>query len=111
MVWFPCQPVNHAEIFVQVGISGVGYIWLNNDGGNEEEWRYSIASITAEKIMEYCNEAYDDHDASDHDLSIPQSGELAHDSESTGFDEGDGEDYRDTYSKFEKEVTNSEYYL
>ncbi|OAY76936.1 putative translation initiation factor eIF-2B subunit epsilon, partial [Ananas comosus] len=88
----------------EVGISGVGYIWSNSDGGNEEEWRYSIASITAEKIMEYCNEAYDDHDASDHDLSIPQSGELAHDSESTGFDEGDGEDYRDTYSKFEKEV-------
>ncbi|XP_038970929.1 translation initiation factor eIF-2B subunit epsilon [Phoenix dactylifera] len=86
----------------EVGISGVGYIWLTSEGGHEEEWRHSIAPIPAEKLMEFFLSAHADLEVSNQDVnSLPASGELQVDSESTGFD--DGEDYRDS-ADFEKEV-------
>ncbi|XP_072960472.1 uncharacterized protein [Typha angustifolia] len=86
------------------GISGVGYIWSTSEMGNEDEWRYSIAPVPEEKLMELSHGAYNNHDTSNQELSgMAPSGELVPDSEGTEFDDGDGEDYRDP-AKFEKEV-------
>lgn len=35
----------------QVGKTGAGYSW-SRDGGQEEDWRHSVAPIPAEKIRE-----------------------------------------------------------
>ncbi|KAG1361504.1 hypothetical protein COCNU_09G009670 [Cocos nucifera] len=86
----------------KVDISGVGYIWSTTEGGHEEEWRHSIAPIPAEKLMEFSLSAHTDLGLSNQDVnSLPASGELQLDSESTGFD--DGEDYKDS-ADFEKEI-------
>lgn len=88
----------------EVGISGVGYIWSGCDSGHEEEWRHSIAPILTEKLVELSFITHAVPIVSNHDTgSIPLSGELLPDSESTGFDDGDVEDYRDS-ADFEKEV-------
>ncbi|KAI0512302.1 hypothetical protein KFK09_012941 [Dendrobium nobile] len=82
-------------------VSGAGYIWSSCEGGNEDEWRHSIAPIPADKLSESLLNAFADVDAPDQDTScIPASGELLPDSASTV---GDGEDYRDS-ADFEKEV-------
>lgn len=36
----------------QVGASGAGFRWSTKDASHDEEWRYSVAPIPAEKIEE-----------------------------------------------------------
>lgn len=82
-------------------VSGAGYIWSSCEGGNEDEWRHSIAPIPVDKLSQSMPNSFADNEAPDQDMSsIPASGELQPDSASTF---GDGEDYRDT-ADFEKEV-------
>ncbi|CAA7391819.1 unnamed protein product [Spirodela intermedia] len=50
------------------GISGLGFVW-SSEGGNEEEWRQSVAPIPAEKLMKFSVNAYNDLDS-----SYPDSG-------------------------------------
>ncbi|PKA49916.1 Mannose-1-phosphate guanylyltransferase 1 [Apostasia shenzhenica] len=94
------EELEYADASTGVVESPSGYIW-SCEGGIEDEWRYSIAPIPVEKISEFFENAYADVDVLDQDLSIPASGELLHDSESTGL--GEGEDYKDS-ADFEKEV-------
>lgn len=89
---------------VQVGISGVGYIWSVSEAEHDEEWRFSIAPIPKEKLEKFSQSAHDDNDEVNQDeSSIPASGELIPDSDGTDFDGGVGEDYHDS-ADFENEV-------
>ncbi|RWW12537.1 hypothetical protein GW17_00023795 [Ensete ventricosum] len=89
-----------------VGIAGVGYIWCSYEGGNDEEWRHSVAPIPASKLAELSHEDYEDPDVSYQEVnSTPVSGELRPDSEITGDDDADGTDYGDS-ADFDKEVIN-----
>lgn len=88
----------------EVGISGAGYIWSECEGGHLEKWTHSIAPISAEKLLELSSIIRADPISSNQDTgSVPPSGEILPDSESTGFEDGDAEDYRDS-ADFEKEV-------
>ncbi|PIA29915.1 hypothetical protein AQUCO_05800177v1 [Aquilegia coerulea] len=87
----------------EVGVSGVGYIWSVCEGGHEEEWRHSIAPISAEKLIELKNAAQADLDLLTQDAGVlPTSGELKPDSEIANSEDADTEDFRD--DSFEKEV-------
>ncbi|CAL9111047.1 unnamed protein product [Musa textilis] len=88
----------------EVGISGVGYIWCSYEGGNDEEWRHSVAPIPASKLAELSHDDYEDPDVSYQEVnSTPVSGEMRPDSEITGDDDADGTDYGDS-ADFDKEV-------
>ncbi|XP_042446250.1 translation initiation factor eIF-2B subunit epsilon-like [Zingiber officinale] len=88
----------------EVGIAGVGYIWSTYEGEHEEEWRHSIAPIPEAKLTELSHAYHEEPDVSYQFVSnTPVSGELQLDSESTGFDDGDGGDYVDS-TDFDKEV-------
>ncbi|KAK4282850.1 hypothetical protein QN277_014177 [Acacia crassicarpa] len=82
----------------ELGVGGAGYVWSKCDGGNEEEWRHSVAPIPADKIAEAMEIL---EDGLDYDGSIlPPSGELKSDNDS---DIDDIENPRDD-SCFGKEV-------
>ncbi|KAG6468301.1 hypothetical protein ZIOFF_072927 [Zingiber officinale] len=88
----------------EVGIAGVGYIWSTYEGEHEEEWRHSIAPIPEAKLTELSHAYHEEPDVSYQFVNnTPVSGELQLDSESTGFDDGDGGDYVDS-TDFDKEV-------
>lgn len=77
-------------------MGGVGYVWSKCEAGHEEEWRHSVAPITADKILEAVKAMEDDLELN-HDSSIlPPSGELIPNS-----NDSDDDDSRDD---FEKEV-------
>lgn len=38
--------------FVQVGVTGAGHKWSIKEGGEEEEWRHSVAPIPLGRIQE-----------------------------------------------------------
>lgn len=83
-------------------ISGQGYIWSTCEGGIDDEWRYSVAPIPEEKLLEFTLNVSACPDIANEDPStIPTSGELHPDSESIDPDDIDGE-YGD--ADFEKEV-------
>jgi translation initiation factor eIF-2B subunit epsilon len=54
---------------VQGGESGAGYRWAVRDGGQEEEWRHSVAPIPPEKIQEIVA-ANREHDVEEVDYDI-----------------------------------------
>ncbi|KAG6472618.1 hypothetical protein ZIOFF_070092 [Zingiber officinale] len=88
----------------EVGISGVGYIWSTNEGEHEEEWRHSIAPIPEAKLIELSHAYLEEPDVAYLDVNdFLVSGEVKPDSESIGFDDGDGGDYGDS-ADFDKEV-------
>ncbi|KAL3616417.1 hypothetical protein CASFOL_039807 [Castilleja foliolosa] len=83
-----------------VGIGGVGYIWSISEGGHEEEWRHSVAPITAEHLAEILENSIDELEISNEDGNIlPPSGEL----EAGSVNDSD-DDVRDDSVHFEKEV-------
>ncbi|KAG8383770.1 hypothetical protein BUALT_Bualt04G0048300 [Buddleja alternifolia] len=84
----------------EVGNGGTGFIWSVSEGGHEEEWRHSVAPITADRLAEIINNAIDELEISNEDGNIlPPSGELGPDS----IDDSD-DDVRDDTVHFEKEV-------
>ncbi|XP_078152649.1 trimeric LpxA-like enzyme [Carex rostrata] len=87
------------------GLSGVGYIWTSCETGNEEEWRYSVAPIPAEKLNEFYAKMLDEDETSsdEEQTGIANSGELFSETRSTNFDDSDGE-YKGDVAKFDKEV-------
>ncbi|XP_074589668.1 translation initiation factor eIF2B subunit epsilon-like [Curcuma longa] len=88
----------------EVDISGVGYIWSTYEGEHEEEWRHSIAPIPEAKLAELSHAYHEEPDLPYLDMNdFLVSGELKPDSESTGFDDGDGGEYGDS-ADFDKEV-------
>ncbi|EEF49732.1 eukaryotic translation initiation factor 2b, epsilon subunit, putative [Ricinus communis] len=85
----------------QLGPGGVGYVWSISEGGQEDEWRHSVAPIPAEKLAEAMKAIEDDWELLNLDgNALPPSGELKADSNSNDS-EGD-DDSRD--DSFEKEV-------
>ncbi len=54
---------------LQVGETGAGYRWAVRDGGQEEEWRHSVAPIPPEKIQEIVA-ANREHDVEEVDYDI-----------------------------------------
>ncbi|KAI5076070.1 hypothetical protein GOP47_0008135 [Adiantum capillus-veneris] len=55
----------------EVGASGAGFRWLMKDASQEDEWRYSVAPIPAEKIIEMrLKEEQDDLDDADQDAGV-----------------------------------------
>ncbi|KAI9084829.1 hypothetical protein K1719_033235 [Acacia pycnantha] len=84
-----------------LGVGGAGYVWSKCDGGNEEEWRHSVAPIPADKIAEAMEILEDDLDLAYDGSILPPSGELKSDYNESDID--DPERYRDD-SCFEKEV-------
>lgn len=81
----------------EVGVSGVGYIWSVCEGGHEEDWRYSIAPIPVDKILELrnCTEADNDLLIENGSL-LPTPGDIPTDTTS--------EMSEDEIRDFEKEV-------
>eukprot|EP00257_Ricinus_communis_P013056 XP_015570413.1 translation initiation factor eIF-2B subunit epsilon [Ricinus communis] len=85
----------------ELGPGGVGYVWSISEGGQEDEWRHSVAPIPAEKLAEAMKAIEDDWELLNLDgNALPPSGELKADSNSNDS-EGD-DDSRD--DSFEKEV-------
>lgn len=85
----------------QVGNNGVGFIWSVSEGGHEEEWRYSVAPIPADKLVEV--PLAPNGDLEDGNL-LPLSGELEPDRIISDSDFDDTEDVTDDSVYFEKEV-------
>ncbi|KAL0332706.1 UNVERIFIED_CONTAM: putative translation initiation factor eIF-2B subunit epsilon [Sesamum calycinum] len=84
----------------EVGNGGAGFIWSVSEGGHEEEWRHSVAPISAERLVEIIKNATDELEISNEDGNIlPPSGELEQ-----GFVNDSDEDVRDDFAHFEKEV-------
>ncbi|KAL3649373.1 hypothetical protein CASFOL_005776 [Castilleja foliolosa] len=93
-------PDSQIQAASEVGNGGVGYIWSITEGGYEEEWRHSVAPITAEQLTKILENAIDELEISNEDGNIlPTSGELEPDS----VNDSD-EDVRDDSAHFEKEV-------
>ncbi|PKI44627.1 hypothetical protein CRG98_034982, partial [Punica granatum] len=87
----------------ELGCGGVGYIWSICEGASEEEWRHSIAPISAEKLAELTQTTDDDLEFSNQDGNAPaSSGELRSDALSDSED--DDEDTKNDSAYFEKEV-------
>ncbi|KAF4371921.1 hypothetical protein F8388_000088 [Cannabis sativa] len=86
----------------QLGAGGVGYIWSLSDGGHDEEWRHSVAPITAEKLAELTDAMDDDLELAPDGSILPPSGDLKLDSNDSEDD--DNNVFRDDSIDFEKEV-------
>ncbi|KAL0343136.1 UNVERIFIED_CONTAM: hypothetical protein Sangu_1201000 [Sesamum angustifolium] len=85
---------------MMVGNGGAGFIWSVSEGGHEEEWRHSVAPISAERLVEIIKNATDELEISNEDGNIlPPSGELE-----LGSVNDSDEDVRDDFAHFEKEV-------
>lgn len=81
----------------EVGSGGVGYIWLVCEGGQEEEWKHSVAPIPADKLAEVMHATDDEIELPAQDGNVlPLSGELKSESMSNDSEDDDNE--------FEKEV-------
>nr|DAD27618.1 TPA_asm: hypothetical protein HUJ06_029086 [Nelumbo nucifera] len=89
----------------EVGVSGAGYIWSVCEGGQEDEWKHSVAPIPADKLTELMQYSNDDVDLSTQDGSVlPPSGELRPDSDIANSEVDDNEDFKDDSVYFEREV-------
>lgn len=87
----------------QLGTGGVGYIWSICEGGQEEEWRHSVAPIPEDKLAELSEAMDDDQELVTQDCTaLSTSGELISDSNASEGD--DNEDSKDDSVYFEKEV-------
>uniref|UniRef100_A0A1D1Y333 Translation initiation factor eIF2B subunit epsilon n=1 Tax=Anthurium amnicola TaxID=1678845 RepID=A0A1D1Y333_9ARAE len=84
-----------ASITSEDGISGHGIIWSATEGGNEEEWRHSVAPIPAEKLMDFSVNLHSDPDLSSQDAGTLASREMAPELESTDSSDGDNENHKD----------------
>lgn len=92
-------------IIYQVGPGGIGYIWPACEGGQEEEWRQSVAPIPADKVAEIIKAMGDDLETLTQDNNVlPPSGELKFDSNSNYSEDYDNYDFKDDSVDFEKEV-------
>lgn len=90
-------------IIYQLGTGGIGYVWSICEGSYEEEWRHSIAPISADTLAEAMQTTEEDLELITQDSSVlPASGELKPDS--IDSDDDDNEDSRDDSFDFEKEV-------
>ncbi|XP_060218049.1 uncharacterized protein LOC132645215 [Lycium barbarum] len=88
----------------EVGDGGVGFIWLVSEGGQEEEWKHSVAPIPVDKLVAIMQITNDEADIPNEDGSfLPPSGELGPDSITNDSNE-DAEDIRDDSVIFEREV-------
>lgn len=88
----------------EVGDGGVGFIWLVGEGGQEEEWRHSVAPIPVDKLVSMMQITNDEADLPNEDGALlPPSGELGPDSITNDSIE-DAEDIRDDSVIFEREV-------
>lgn len=62
----------------QVGETGAGYKWSIRDGGQEEEWRHSVAPIPPEKIQEImAAEEEGEIEEADNDVGVGATDNLA----------------------------------
>lgn len=87
----------------KLGTGGVGYIWSICEGGQEEEWRHSVAPIPEEKLTELTEAMDDDQELVTQDsTALSTAGELISDSNASEGD--DNEDSKDDSVYFEKEV-------
>ncbi|KAH9649152.1 eIF-2B GDP-GTP exchange factor subunit epsilon [Citrus sinensis] len=87
----------------KLGTGGVGYIWSICEGGQEEEWRHSVAPIPEDKLAELSEAMDDDQELVTQDCTaLSTSGELISDSNASEGD--DNEDSKDDSVYFEKEV-------
>ncbi|CAM6040484.1 unnamed protein product [Sphagnum compactum] len=85
---------------IEVGETGAGYRWAVRDGGQEEEWRHSVAPIPPEKIQEIVA-ANREHDVEEVDHDIRALG--GRDS----LEEEEDEDEEEEEDDFEKEVAET----
>lgn len=66
------------EKWFQVGETGAGYKWSIRDGGQEEEWRHSVAPIPPEKIQEImAAEEEGEIEEADNDVGVGATDNLA----------------------------------
>ncbi|KAG9445788.1 hypothetical protein H6P81_011916 [Aristolochia fimbriata] len=88
----------------EVGASGLGYIWSISDMGHGEEWKHSIAPVSAGKLSEFVDRLHADLDLSAQEVgTLPASGELKPDSV-IDSDDDTNEEFKGDYGSFEKEV-------
>ncbi|KAM3218977.1 translation initiation factor eIF-2B subunit epsilon [Capsicum annuum] len=87
----------------EVGDGGVGFIWLVSEGGQEEEWRHSVAPVPVDKLVEIMQITNEVDIANEDGALLPPSGELGPDSITNDSNE-DAEDIRDDSIIFEREV-------
>ncbi|CAN4108654.1 unnamed protein product [Withania somnifera] len=80
------------------------FIWLVSEGGQEEDWRHSVAPIPVDKLFAVMQITNDEADiANENGAFLPPSGELGPDSITNDSNE-DAEDTRDDSIIFEREV-------
>lgn len=88
---------SHVWDATEVGISGAGFRWCTKDAGHDEEWRYSVAPIPADKVEEMrLREEQADLDDADQDAGV-----------AAGMEEEEEDEIDDTIKKkrhFEKEA-------
>ncbi|KAG6399642.1 hypothetical protein SASPL_141123 [Salvia splendens] len=91
--------VSDLQIQAASEVGGAGFIWSFGEKGLEEEWRHSVAPISADRLLEIIKSATDELDTSNEESNIlPPSGEL-------GLDSGnESDDGRDDHAHFEREV-------
>ncbi|XP_047970403.1 translation initiation factor eIF-2B subunit epsilon isoform X2 [Salvia hispanica] len=91
--------VSDLQIQAASEVGGAGFIWSVGEKGLEEEWRHSVAPISADRLLEIIKSATNELDTSNEESNIlPPSGEL-------GLDSGnESDDGRDDHAHFEKEV-------
>ncbi|KAL1569435.1 translation initiation factor eIF-2B subunit epsilon isoform X2 [Salvia divinorum] len=91
--------VSDLQIQAASEVGGAGFIWSVGEKGLEEEWRHSVAPISADRLVEIIKSAADELDISNAESNIlPPSGEL-------GLDSGnESDDGRDDLTHFENEV-------
>ncbi|OMO55344.1 hypothetical protein COLO4_36032 [Corchorus olitorius] len=86
----------------ELGTGGVGYIWSIFEGGNDEEWRHSVAPIPSDKLAKIMLEKHEDEELLTQDGNVVSpSGDLKSDSDGNASDNNDDEG---SYVSFEKEV-------
>ncbi|XVE62609.1 hypothetical protein DITRI_Ditri06bG0131800 [Diplodiscus trichospermus] len=92
----------------ELGTGGVGYIWSIFEGGNDEEWRHSVAPIPTDKLAKLMLDKDDDEELLTQDGNVlSASGELKSNSDSNVYEDDDNEDSKDDYVSFEKEVEDT----
>ncbi|KAI4301870.1 hypothetical protein L6164_035108 [Bauhinia variegata] len=91
--------VSETQSVSELGMGGVGYVWENCEG-HEEEWKHSVAPIPENKIFEAIKlmEEEDDLEKTDGDHILPRPEDLKDD-----LDDDEDDDNADSLY-FEKEV-------